>query len=85
VLLAADGVSNVEIAERVGVSKPTVSSWRDRYREGGVTALDDRPRSGRPRTLDHREIVAATLAAPPKKLGITHWSSRLNRPPPQDL
>jgi transposase len=47
VLLAADGVSNVEIAERVGVSKPTVTSWRDRYRNGGIAALDDRPRSGR--------------------------------------
>jgi transposase len=77
VLLAADGVSNVEIAERLGVSKPTVTSWRDRYRDGGIAALDDRPRSGRPRTLDHREIVAATLKSPPAKLGVTHWSSRL--------
>ena len=77
VLLAADGVPNVEIAERLGVSKPTVTSWRDRYRDGGIAALDDRPRSGRPRTLDHREIVAATLKSPPAKLGITHWSSRL--------
>ena len=33
VLLAADGVSNTEIAERVGVSRPTVISWRDRYAE----------------------------------------------------
>jgi transposase len=77
VLLAADGVSNVEISERLGVSKPTVTSWRDRYRDGGIAALDDRPRSGRPRTLDHREIVAATLKSPPAKLGVTHWSSRL--------
>ena len=77
VLLAADGVSNVEISERLGVSKPTVTSWRDRYRDGGIAALDDRPRSGRPRTLDHREIVAATLKSPPTKLGVTHWSSRL--------
>jgi transposase len=77
VLLAADGVSNVEISERLGVSKPTVTSWRDRYRDGGLAALDDRPRSGRPRVLDHREIVAATLKSPPAKLGVTHWSSRL--------
>jgi transposase len=77
VLLAADGVSNVEISERLGVSKPTVTSWRDRYRDGGIAALDDLPRSGRPRTLDHREIVAATLKSPPVKLGVTHWSSRL--------
>lgn len=77
VLLAAEGHSNVEVAERVGVSLPTVTSWRARYRDGGISALDDRPRSGRPRTIDHREIVAATLEAPPKKFGVTHWSSRL--------
>jgi DNA-binding CsgD family transcriptional regulator len=28
VLLAADGVSNTEIANRVGVSRPTVIDWR---------------------------------------------------------
>jgi transposase len=77
VLLAADGHSNVEVAERVGVSLPTVTSWRTRYRDGGIAALDDRPRSGRPRTIDHREVVAATLKAPPGKYGVTHWSSRL--------
>jgi hypothetical protein len=31
-LLAADGESNTEIAVRVGVSRPTVVGWRDRYR-----------------------------------------------------
>jgi hypothetical protein len=37
--------------------------------------LSDRGRSGRPRTLDHGEIVTATLTQPPSKLGVTHWSS----------
>ena len=32
VLLAADGTPNVEIAELVGVSRPTVDLWRTRYR-----------------------------------------------------
>jgi transposase len=77
VLLAADGLSNVEIAQRVGVSRPTVTSWRARYVRSGIAGLADQARSGRPRTIDHRRIVAATLTAPPKKLGITHWSSRL--------
>ena len=77
VLLAADGLPNVEIAERVGVSRPTVTSWRTRYARSGIAGLADQARSGRPRTIDHRRIVAATLKAPPKKLGVTHWSSRL--------
>ena len=77
VLLAADGVSNTEIAERVGVSRPTVISWRARYTRSGLAGLHDEQRPGRPRTIDHEAIIAATLTPPPKKLGITHWSSRL--------
>ena len=77
VLLAADGLTNVDIAARVGVSRPTVTSWRVRYARSGIGGLSDEARSGRPRTIDHRQIIAATLKPPPKKLGITHWSSRL--------
>ncbi|WP_199435277.1 IS630 family transposase [Qaidamihabitans albus] len=77
VLLAAEGLSNTAIAERVGVSRPTVIGWRDRYERGGIAGLHDEPRSGRPRRVDHRAIVAATLQPPSKKLGVTHWSSRL--------
>src|SRR5215207_7251201 len=76
-LLAADGVSNTEIAERVGVSRPTVIAWRDRYANSGMKGLNDGQRSGRQRTVDRAEILAATLSPPPAKLGITHWSSRL--------
>ena len=36
VLLAADGVSNTEIASRTGVSRPTVIAWRARYEESGI-------------------------------------------------
>jgi DNA-binding NarL/FixJ family response regulator len=31
VLLAADGRSNTDIAEQLGLSKPTVGIWRKRY------------------------------------------------------
>jgi transposase len=77
VLLAADGVSHTEIAERVGVSRPTVIAWRGRYERSGLAGLGDAARSGRPRTVDHDQIITATLTPPPKKLGVTHWSSRL--------
>jgi transposase len=77
VLLAADGLSNTSIAERAGVSRPTVLGWRERYAERGLAGLDDEPRAGRPRTVDHRAVIAATLRPPPKKYGVTHWSSRL--------
>jgi len=77
VLLAADGLSNTAIAAQVGVSRPTVIGWRGRYEQRGMKGLADEPRPGRPRQVDHRAVVAATLTPPPKKLGVTHWSSRL--------
>ena len=46
VLLAADGVSNTEIARRVGVSRPTVIGWRARYARRGIAGLADEPASG---------------------------------------
>jgi Homeodomain-like domain len=48
-----------------------------RYRARGLAGLADAPRSGRPRRVDHRAVIAATLTPPPKKYGVTHWSSRL--------
>ena len=80
-LLAAEGVANSEIAERLGVSRPTVIAWRKRYAGEGLTGqLADRLRRGRPQTVrrDRRaEILATTLIPPPAVLGVTHWSSRL--------
>jgi len=77
VLLAAEGESNTAIADRVGVSRPTVIDWRNRYVREGLAGLADDPRSGRPRTINHEQIVAVTLAPPPKRYAVTHWSSRL--------
>jgi hypothetical protein len=77
VLLAADGAPNAQIARLAGVSLPTVTLWRSRYERSGMAGLDDEPRPGRPRVVDHEAIIAATLTPPPKSLGVTHWSSRL--------
>jgi transposase len=77
VLEAAAGVSNTAIAARVGVSRPTVIGWRARYEAEGLDGLQDEDRSGRPREIDRLDVVSATLLAPPKKYGVTHWSTRL--------
>ena len=77
VLLAGDGTANTRIAELVGMSRPTVLLWRDRFAEHGIDGLHDEARSGRPRHVRHDRIIAATLKPPPKSLGVTHWSSRL--------
>jgi len=77
VLLAADETPNHQIAEKVGVSRPTVNKWRSRYAERGLDGLADEPRPGPARTVDQRKIITETLTPPPKRLGVTHWSSRL--------
>jgi transposase len=80
VLLAADGVPGLEIADRVGCSEPTVIRWRSRFAAQGLAGLGDAPRPGKPPTIPQSvrdEILSITLTEPPVELGITHWSSRL--------
>ncbi len=77
VLATAAGEGTSAVARRLGVSRPTVIAWRERYRAGGIEALTDAPRSGRPKTVDEAEIIARTLEPPPDRLGVTHWSTRL--------
>lgn len=79
-LLAAEGMPNAQIARELGISRPTVIGWRDRYSRGGIKALEDEPRSGRPPRIDEADIVVASLASdgrPPPRLGATQWSARL--------
>jgi transposase-like protein len=77
VLACAEGTGTSDTARRLGLSRPTVIKWRDRYAAQGMAGLDDEPRSGRPKTVDDAAIIAATLEPPPERLGVTHWSTRL--------
>jgi transposase len=79
VLLAAEGVANVDIAKRVGVCVDVVSKWRKRFCLEGLAGLKDRPRSGRPR-LFGSEVVAGVKALacePPeaREVPLSRWSS----------
>jgi predicted NBD/HSP70 family sugar kinase/transposase len=64
VLLALDGHRNADIARRLGVSRQTVGTWRQRYAADGTEGLRDRPHPGRPRTVDEADIVLRALLAP---------------------
>ena len=48
VLLAAQGLSNDEIARRLSTRREVVSMWRKRFFEQGLAGLEERPRRGRP-------------------------------------
>ncbi len=77
VLAAADGAANYEIAEQLGISRPTVTKWRNRFAERRLEGLVDEPRPGRPRTVTDEQvetIVTTTLESTPKDA--THWSTR---------
>lgn len=77
VLLAADGLSNVAIAARLGTTRVTVATWRRRFATQRLEGLLDEPRPGAPRTVSDAkvaEVVTATLESLP--VGRTHWSSR---------
>ena len=48
VLLAADGLENKEIGERLDMPRPVVSKWRKRFFRERLAGLEERPRRGRP-------------------------------------
>ena len=77
-LLAADDLSTTRIAREVGVSRPTVIVWRERFRQGGPESLTKiAPGRGRPVTYDAdrvKQIIEATTQTKPA--GATHWSTR---------
>ncbi len=63
VLLAADGVGTVDIANRLGVTPPTVSKWRQRASRSGVKSLADAKRTGRPRTISEEARLGLIAVA----------------------
>jgi len=78
ITMAADGVRNQDIAKRLGVSRPTVQLWRDRFLALRVAGLEkDAPRPGRTPKISAQKIhavVEATLRTTPPQA--THWSTR---------
>lgn len=79
VLMAAKGISNLQIARELGVSRPTINLWRERFEAEGPDALADikrpttRPDMALPKaTVD--AVIEATLHRKPA--GATHWSCR---------
>jgi len=78
VLAAADGQSDVTIAELMSVNRKTVILWRKRFAESGLDGLwEIAPGRGRKPSYDINKIAAivdATLQTKPQAM--THWSCR---------
>lgn len=54
ILLAAEGLSNDQIAARLDTRREVVSMWRKRFFEERLAGLDERSRPGRPRAFPPR-------------------------------
>jgi transposase len=78
VLLAASGLGNQAVAGRLGICEDTARKWRRRYGQGGLPALADAPRPGRPRTFPARAVaeVKALACEPPAASGkpLARWT-----------
>lgn len=75
VLLAAQGLQNKDIAERLGVGRIQVARWRQRYLQLGLTGIErDLPRGAPPVKVDVAKLVELTTQTQPE--AATHWSTR---------
>jgi transposase len=77
-VLAASGLSNRQIALELEVNAHVVGRVRKEYGRQGLAVLEDRPRSGRPRSSrDEQSIkkVVETVCQAPAK-GLSRWSAR---------
>jgi len=63
VLLAADGLTNQQIARATGVTRGTVAQWRSRFAGQRCVGLQDRPRSGRPPVFSPSTAASAGRAS----------------------
>ena len=77
IIECAEGWSNGEVAEELGVTRATVGKWRRRFLEMGLDGLVDAPRPGTPRTITDEgveRVIAKTLEEMPANA--THWATR---------
>src|SRR3954453_15206335 len=62
VLACADGLSNVEVARRLGVSRPPVGKWGSRFLARRLDGLVDEPRPGRAPSINVDQIEDVVVA-----------------------
>jgi transposase len=66
------------VAESLRVTRQSVAQWRDRYQAGGLQALGENPRSGRPVRINGKQrarLTALACSTPPE--GRARWTLRL--------
>jgi len=55
ILLSDQGYQINHLAEIFFVDRETITNWLNRWDEGGLTGLENKPRRGRPRSIDRAD------------------------------
>ena len=77
ILLAAEGMTNTAIAQKVGLQRSMAVQWRQRFNAERLAGMEDRPRPGKPRQYsDADRLRVIEIACNQKPVGETHWSVR---------
>lgn len=63
ILRSVEGDSNVSIANSMALTQATVGKWRRRFASHRILGLYDSMRTGKPRTIDDRQLLAITTTA----------------------
>ena len=75
---------NIEyVCNALSIDRQVARRWRKRFLEGGMEALKDRPKTGRPEKINEKvwRKVTTLIVQPPGKFSIeqNRWTSRLLR------
>lgn len=76
ILNRAEGLSQEQTAKKVGINRPVVVKWEQRFRTSGLGGLAEARRSGRKPSVSDavRQQIIDEVTRPPA--GFTRWSSR---------
>ena len=77
VLMAAEGINNKTIANKIGLSAAVVGMWRKRFLDQGLMGLYEEAKPGGPRSISDEQVarlIRKTLNKKPKNG--THWTCR---------
>jgi hypothetical protein len=64
ILLVADGLSIAEVVRKVGITRHSVYKWVDRFQQGRLDGLEDKPGRGR------KPFFSARRGGPYNKTGL---------------
>lgn len=77
IIMAAEGLNNKTIAQKMDLSTAVVGMWRKRFIQQGLMGLYDEPKPGGPRSISDEQVarlIRKTLNKRPRDG--THWTCR---------